>query len=92
MEARMPDTLDRRTFLKRVGVVSAATAAAAATQGLTLAAHAADLGAVQPGTTWKRAPCRLCGVGCGLLIGIAGGRAVAVKGDPDSPVNRAWHA
>ena len=37
--------------------------------------------------TWKRAPCRLCGVGCGLLIGIENGKAVAVRGDPDSPVS-----
>jgi nitrate reductase NapA len=29
----------------------------------------------------------MCGVGCGLLVRIQGGRAVAVKGDPDSPVN-----
>jgi nitrate reductase NapA len=34
------------------------------------------------------APCRFCGTGCGLLIGIENGRAVAVKGDPASPVNR----
>jgi len=37
---------------------------------------------------WKKAPCRFCGTGCGLLIGIADGRAVGVRGDPDSPVNR----
>ncbi len=37
---------------------------------------------------WKKAPCRFCGTGCGVLVGIEGGRAVAVKGDPDSPVNR----
>lgn len=38
--------------------------------------------------TWKKSPCRYCGTGCGLLVGISKGRAVAVKGDPDSPVNR----
>src|SRR5262245_24469785 len=37
---------------------------------------------------WKKTPCRFCGVGCGLLVGIDGGRAVAVKGDPASPVNK----
>ncbi|HET9293016.1 MAG TPA: molybdopterin-dependent oxidoreductase [Gemmatimonadales bacterium] len=40
------------------------------------------------GPVWKRAPCRLCGVGCGLLVGLENGRAVAVKGDPDSPVGK----
>ena len=29
----------------------------------------------------------MCGVGCGLLVRIQGGRAVAVKGDPESPVS-----
>ena len=35
-----------------------------------------------------RTPCRLCGVGCGLLVAIENGRAVAVKGDPASPVSK----
>jgi nitrate reductase NapA len=38
--------------------------------------------------TWRKTPCRFCGVGCGLLVGVEDGRAVAVKGDPDSTVNR----
>jgi nitrate reductase NapA len=80
--------LDRRSFLKSVGVVSAATAAATIADGVTLPANAAGLGDAQPAPVWKRAPCRLCGVGCGLLVGITNGRAVAVKGDPDSPVSR----
>jgi nitrate reductase NapA len=37
---------------------------------------------------WKKTPCRLCGVGCGLLVGIEGGRAVAVKGDRESSVSK----
>src|SRR5690606_27522931 len=36
---------------------------------------------------WRKTPCRFCGVGCGLLVAIENGRAVAVRGDPDSPVN-----
>tara|TARA_R110002050_G_scaffold275455_1_gene420205 strand:- start:14269 stop:16554 length:2286 start_codon:yes stop_codon:yes gene_type:complete len=37
---------------------------------------------------WKKAPCRFCGVGCGVLVGIDNGKAVAVKGDPKSSVNK----
>ena len=37
---------------------------------------------------WKKAPCRFCGVGCGVLIGTENGKAIAVKGDPKSPVNK----
>jgi nitrate reductase NapA len=44
----------------------------------------ASLGMIQ----WKKAPCRFCGTGCGLLIGISDDRAVAVKGDPNCRVNK----
>ncbi len=70
--------VDRRTFFKSLGVMSAASAAVGAVPGAALPAK---------GPAWKRAPCRFCGVGCGLLVGIENGRAVAVRGDPDSPVS-----
>ena len=75
--------VDRRTFIKTVGIVSAGAAAATAIEGLGLPANAE-----QADPMWKRTPCRLCGVGCGLLVGVENGRAVAVKGDPDSPVSK----
>jgi nitrate reductase NapA len=37
---------------------------------------------------WDRGVCRFCGTGCGVEIATDGGRVVAVKGDPASPVNR----
>jgi len=37
---------------------------------------------------WSKAPCRFCGVGCGILVGTQAGKAVAVKGDPDCSVNK----
>ena len=40
------------------------------------------------GAVWKKTPCRFCGVGCGLLVAVENGRAVAVQGDPSSPVNK----
>jgi len=75
--AAPPTTVDRRDFLK----VAAVASAAVITRPLT-AGGQSDTG------DWKRTPCRLCGVGCGLLVRIQGGRAVAVKGDPESPVSR----
>ncbi len=80
--------VDRRTFLKRLGVVSAATAAAGAVPGMVFPTGAILPRGDQSGPVWKKTPCRLCGVGCGLLVGIENGRAVAVKGDPDSPVSK----
>ena len=37
---------------------------------------------------WVRTTCGYCSVGCGMLVGVRDGRAVAVQGDPDHPVNR----
>jgi len=36
---------------------------------------------------WVRTTCGYCSVGCGMLLGVKGGRAVTVMGDPDHPVN-----
>lgn len=44
--------------------------------------------AVSADGTWQKTPCRFCGVGCGLLVQAVDGKAVAVKGDPASPVNK----
>ncbi len=79
--------IDRRDFLKRAAAASAAAAAAALVPGVSFPGLAAAQGAA-PGMTWRKAPCRFCGVGCGLLIGLSAGRAAAVRGDPESPVNR----
>jgi len=37
--------------------------------------------------TWVKTTCGYCSVGCGMLIGVRDGKAVAVRGDPDHPVN-----
>jgi nitrate reductase (cytochrome) len=71
--------VDRRTFLKGAAMASAAVVAPA---GMT-----ADT-AVRSTPTWHRAACRFCGAGCSLLVAVQDGRAVAVKGDVDSPANR----
>ena len=38
--------------------------------------------------TWVKTTCGYCSVGCGILLGVRDGKAVAVQGDPDHPVNR----
>jgi assimilatory nitrate reductase catalytic subunit len=37
---------------------------------------------------WVATTCGYCSVGCGMFIGVKGGRAVSVRGNPDHPVNR----
>ena len=74
----------RRRFLKTG--IAAATGVAV---GLHLPEHLVALGqAVQAGWSWDKGVCRFCGVGCGIQIATDKGRIVAIKGDPDSPVNR----
>ena len=37
---------------------------------------------------WVKTTCGYCSVGCGMLVGIRDDKAVAVRGNPDHPVNR----
>ena len=36
---------------------------------------------------WVKTTCGYCSVGCGMYLGVKNGKAVAVWGDPDHPVN-----
>jgi nitrate reductase (cytochrome) len=79
--------IDRRDFLKKMAKISAMATAAALFPGIIFPKDqeaSLPAGAIE----WRKSPCRFCGVGCGLLIGLQGGKAVAVKGDPASPVNK----
>jgi nitrate reductase NapA len=79
--------MTRREMLKRMVATAAITAAEVVFPGVLFAAPR-DTTLSPSDIAWKKTPCRFCGVGCGLLVGLNGGRAVAVKGDPASPVNK----
>jgi nitrate reductase NapA len=74
----------RREFIKSQAAVAAAAAA-----GVTLPVATRSL-AVEgdEGLRWDKAPCRFCGTGCSVLVGVKDGKVVASQGDPDAPVNR----
>lgn len=77
--------MERRKFLKGLALSSAAASAAALCPGVSFA----DLPTqVDQTMNWKKTPCRFCGVGCGLLVGVQGDKAIAVKGDPACSVNK----
>jgi nitrate reductase NapA len=40
------------------------------------------------GVTWNKAPCRFCGTGCHVLVGVKEGRVVGIQGDPRADVNK----
>jgi nitrate reductase NapA len=75
-------TVTRRDFIKANAIL--ATVAAA---GLTAAPAIAET-AGKSDIRWDKGPCRFCGTGCGVLVGVKDGRVVATQGDPDAPVNR----
>ncbi len=78
----------RRDFLRRSAMAAAAASASSLIPDLVFGAEVTGLWSDGQAVDWRRTPCRFCGVGCGLLVGIENGRAVAVRGDPDSSVNR----
>ncbi|MBI5495885.1 MAG: molybdopterin-dependent oxidoreductase [Deltaproteobacteria bacterium] len=75
--------LTRRDVIRNGLVVVGGTAAAPLFRG-TLQDGAARAAGV---TTWHKAPCRFCGTGCGVEVGVRDSRVVAVRGDEQSPVN-----
>ena len=78
--------LSRRDFIKTMAINSAIVAATNLIPGVLFASTFNKN--VSGKIDWKKTPCRFCGVGCGLLVGINDGKAVAVKGDPNSSVNK----
>jgi len=74
--------------LKKMAAASAMTAAASFFPGIVFAEEQISNAESFGDLTWNKAPCRFCGVGCGVLIGMENNKAVAVKGDPNSSVNK----
>ena len=77
--------LSRRDFI-RLSARAAALAALGLNGGITALAHAFD--DESAGLKWHKAPCRFCGTGCGVLVGVLDGKVVAVQGDRQAPVNK----
>ncbi len=78
-------SLTRRDFIRRTA--GSATAVAA---GLPAIAGAANVvtDAAQTQLKWAKAPCRFCGVGCGVNVAVKDNRVVATHGDINAEVNR----
>ena len=69
--------MTRRDFLRSTAM-SAALAAVAGPAGVARAAEA------NTPEKWVKGVCRYCGTGCGVLVGVKNGKAVAIKGDPNN--------
>ncbi len=80
-------TTSRRAFIKAMALNSAAVAATSIFPGISFSDwKKTDL--PSGSIVWSKTPCRFCGTGCSLLVGVSGEKAVAVKGDPNSSVNK----
>ena len=82
--------MQRRDFIKSTALASATAVIAqrlAAAQGTT-----PTVGPTLPpageGITWDKAPCRFCGTGCHVQVGVRDGKVVAVQGDQLADVNK----
>jgi nitrate reductase NapA len=77
--------LTRREFIRR-----SAAATAAAVAGVPLPGTAANVVMDSEYTRlkWSKAPCRFCGVGCGVNVAVKDGKVVATHGDIKAEVNR----
>lgn len=77
---------------QRRGFLKSAALAAASSMVVTNQEPAFALPVVQPDDdgelTWNKAPCRFCGTGCHVQVGVQDGRVVAVAGDQHADVNK----
>ncbi|GJH11632.1 periplasmic nitrate reductase subunit alpha [Caballeronia novacaledonica] len=73
--------LTRRAFIKQTAATTAAASAGITLPGMEAVAQSDDI-------AWSKAPCRFCGTGCGVLVGVKGNQVVATQADPQAEVNR----
>lgn len=81
---------DRRQFLT-MSALAAATAAAAAKSRAIAATPPANpdmRSQAAAGISWAKAPCRFCGTGCHVQVGVEAGKVVAIAGDTSAEVNK----
>jgi len=78
----------RRAFLKTMAAGWAAAVVAQSLPGWAFADSPGQDLLADPRVTWGKAPCRFCGTGCGVMVGVKAGKVVAVAGDRENPVNK----
>ncbi len=73
----------RRDFIKASAMAAAAAVASGSTYSLPILA-------AEPNEKiqWDKAPCRFCGTGCHVQVGVSKGKVVAVAGDMNAEVNK----
>jgi nitrate reductase NapA len=81
--------VNRRDFIKQTALAAATTAAAGiASRGEAASVSEAQVQRSGDGVTWDKAPCRFCGTGCHVQVGVREGKVVAIAGDRLAEVNK----
>ncbi len=78
--------ITRKEFIKKIAGAYAAAVAAPLFIGNCKKEKPGEL-LEELAIEWQKAPCRFCGVGCGVMVGVSNGRIVAIAGDRKNPVN-----
>ena len=84
----MTQSFDRRSFVKASALGVAVAAAATAASKTSTGAPPTDPKTARPDLDWHKAPCRFCGTGCHVLVGLKDGKVAAIAGDPQADVNK----
>jgi nitrate reductase NapA len=82
--------LERREFIKMSALAAATAAAHSAAHGgpTTPLPVLPDNRPTGDGIAWDKAPCRFCGTGCHVQVGVKDGKVVAIAGDQMADVNK----
>ncbi len=85
--------MQRRDFLRATALAAATTViarrlGATIPEGLPAYVAATTADVTPDGVRWDKAPCRFCGTGCHVRVGVKDGRVVAIQGDPAAEVNK----
>ncbi|KMP10636.1 nitrate reductase [Candidatus Nitromaritima sp. SCGC AAA799-A02] len=79
----MDAKISRRNFLKQSSIIASTIGSS-----VYLNPFMSYAGNPEKDLSWDKAPCRFCGTGCSVLVGVGDEKIVAVKGDPKSSVNQ----
>ncbi len=84
---------DRRQFLSSSASVAMMTAVSGRVLGdselpIVRPEEMLDPDGLDPEIKWDKAPCRFCGTGCHVQVGVKNDQVVSIKGDMNAEVNR----
>jgi len=79
--------INRRHFLKSTALAAAVAAAQQKAFGKYENTQL-DQAMVDDGVTWDKAPCRFCGTGCHVRVGVKDNKVVAIQGEQLAEVNK----